>query len=589
MDEMKRKSLLGRFTAVILVLMIASSVVISFYYIEMIKSDHQTQINEIRDAQLLAKKTHVKDQVADLIEFIAFQRYSYRNRVKLEMQAHVEQALLIAENIYYQNRENSPLSEIKQSVIEALAPVIAGNNKQGHYFIYNSNGTPVLESLKPRKSKQNSTFSETLREKMTYLIKSQGRGFLQENLTESGTADQPALIFIKPFKALGWYIGGFEYESDIDQDTKQSILDKINFKRKSSDYIFVFNKQGEFIAHPELINMKHRNISEFSDIHGNKLITSINNVINNQYGGFVQYSWVNPVTDKVSTKTSYVQAFLPWGWTLGAGTYVEEVELYIANFKVEMDKSLQRSMFNVLAITVILLAVFVMVGFAFKNSLDRDMQRFIHVFKSASSTNRLIVKDSLKYSEFITLAHYANNILAAQIDAQNELIEHATVDSLTKAFNRRQFMALFRLDYQKAIKSNGELVLILLDIDFFKLVNDNYGHPCGDQVLQQFVDICKSVVRKSDYIGRVGGEEFALLLPDTNLDDALVIAEKLRQTVENTFFSCKECTLSITVSAGVSSIVDIPYNDESSMFKQADEYLYKAKDSGRNCVCSCLS
>ncbi|WP_028864592.1 sensor domain-containing diguanylate cyclase [Psychromonas aquimarina] len=589
MDKIKNKSLLARFTAVILLLIIASSVSISFYYIEMIKADHRTQIDELRNAQLLTAKTHVKDQVEELIDFIAFQRYSNRNRVKADLQEHVEQALLIAENIYYQNRADSSLEEIKQSVINALAPVRGGSDQQRYYFIYNSDGSPVLDISISGKSGQKSEFSQALRKKMTTAVKQQGRVLMQENLTAADLSRQPALIFIKQFKALGWYIGSFEYESDIEQRTKQSILDKINFKRESSDYIFVFDNQGKFIAHPELTGMQHRNISEFSDISGNKLLNSINKVINEQYGGFVQYSWMNPVTDKVSTKTSYVQSFSPWGWTVGAGTYIDEVDSYIADFESEMDKSLHRIMLGVMTITMLLLAVFLMVGLGFKNSLERDMQRFIHLFKLASTKNKLIVKDSLKYSEFITLAHYANNILEAQIEAQNELIEHATVDSLTKAFNRRQFMSLFRLDYQKAVESKNDLVLMLLDIDFFKLVNDNYGHPCGDLVLQKFVNICKSQVRKSDYLGRVGGEEFALLLPDTNIDEALMIAEKLRQTIENAVFTCKECSLSITVSIGLSSIIDQPYHDESSMFKQADAYLYQAKDSGRNQVCSRLS
>ncbi|WP_019615067.1 sensor domain-containing diguanylate cyclase [Psychromonas ossibalaenae] len=589
MDKIKNKSLLARFTAVILVLIITSSVSISFYYIEMIKSDHRTQINELRNAQLLATKTHVKDQVQELIDFITFQRYSNRNQVKSDLQEHVEQALLIADNIYFQNRADSSLEEIKQSVVNALAPVRWGGDQPRYYFIYNSDGSPVLDISRTAKSGQKSEFSEPLSKKMTTLIKHQGRAFLQENLITSDQSRQPALIYIKQFKALGWYIGSFEYESDIELRTKQSILDKINFKRESSDYIFVYDNQGKFIAHPELISMQHRNISEFSDTSGNKLLTSINKVINEQYGGFVQYSWMNPVTDKVSTKTSYVQFFSPWGWTVGSGTYTEEVDLYIAHFESEMDKSLQSIMFGVMSITLFLLVVFLIVGLGFKNSLERDMRRFIHVFKSASTKNKLIVKDSLKYSEFVTLAHYANNILEARIETQNELIEHATIDSLTKAFNRRQFMSLFRLDYQKAVKSKNDLVLLLLDIDFFKLVNDNYGHPSGDFVLQKFVEICKSQVRKSDYLGRVGGEEFALLLPDTNIDEALRIAEKLRQTVENTEFNCKECSLSITVSIGLSSIIEQPYHDESSMFKQADAYLYQAKDSGRNRVCSSLS
>ena len=132
-------------------------------------------------------------------------------------------------------------------------------------------------------------------------------------------------------------------------------------------------------------------------------------------------------------------------------------------------------------------------------------------------------------------------------------------------------------EYNRFLRNKTIFSLILIDIDKFKLVNDNYGHLIGDKVLITFSNILKKNSRKTDIVGRWGGEEFMIICTDTNISDAMKIAENIRKTIENYKFDIvKNCTASL----GVSEI-----NEEdniNSLLKRVDENLYKAKENGRN-------
>jgi diguanylate cyclase (GGDEF)-like protein len=171
-------------------------------------------------------------------------------------------------------------------------------------------------------------------------------------------------------------------------------------------------------------------------------------------------------------------------------------------------------------------------------------------------------------------------------DLQNELKLLASIDPMTKLYNRRYFTKISEntLDFTK--RENKDLSLIMVDIDKFKNVNDTYGHQVGDDVIIKLAEILTSNQRKSDIITRYGGEEFVLLLPNTSLDGAVVLANKIREIVEATVieFNQQE-TLNITISLGVSQInLENEFNIEAGL-KRADDALYEAKESGRNRVC----
>ncbi len=174
--------------------------------------------------------------------------------------------------------------------------------------------------------------------------------------------------------------------------------------------------------------------------------------------------------------------------------------------------------------------------------------------------------------------------ISAWLDNRSMYLSSIT-DKLTGIFNRRQFDSRFAIECVLARERQTALSLILVDIDHFKKINDSFGHPLGDEVLRSMGETLKNVVRNTDVSARVGGEEFAVILHDTNARDAIVVAEKIRKAViaVNIAIPGFEKGINITVSCGVAGYGNGRETPES-LYAAADEALYRAKANGRNCT-----
>jgi diguanylate cyclase (GGDEF)-like protein len=165
----------------------------------------------------------------------------------------------------------------------------------------------------------------------------------------------------------------------------------------------------------------------------------------------------------------------------------------------------------------------------------------------------------------------------------DELTTLANIDGLTGLFNRRHFDFLARAEWARSRRYSRPLSIMIADIDHFKTVNDRFGHDAGDKVLRSVADVCRSTKRDSDTLARIGGEEFALLLPETNEAAALVAAGRLRDHVERCCPTIGPETLAVTVSIGIASSSP-SMSGIATLFKRADDALYEAKHLGRNRV-----
>jgi diguanylate cyclase (GGDEF)-like protein len=180
---------------------------------------------------------------------------------------------------------------------------------------------------------------------------------------------------------------------------------------------------------------------------------------------------------------------------------------------------------------------------------------------------------------------YTEKLLAQLQTANTELAWMASTDSLTGAANRRRFLEALDIESRRAKRNGLPVSLLGLDIDHFKLVNDTHGHPVGDLVLRELVASIKSTLRPHDILGRIGGEEFMVLLPDTSHASAITLAERVRKQVEAMSISHPQGVLNITVSIGVAEFgKDGEAVDQ--VIKAADDRLYQAKHEGRNRVVS---
>ena len=226
--------------------------------------------------------------------------------------------------------------------------------------------------------------------------------------------------------------------------------------------------------------------------------------------------------------------------------------------------------------------------------------KLLEIFKSDTNCDfSLIIDGEERFFEIDALplggSHEGNTKMLKSIRdvteerrIQEKLKYLATTDSLSGLYNRAEFMNLARNEFTLARKNNMELSLLIMDLDNFKTINDTFGHAAGDEVIREMGKIITTSFRKTDIPGRIGGEEFAVVLKNASLKEAKKVAEKVRELVARRKVIYGEQEISLTVSIGVAAIRgntdDI--NDIEDILKMADDALYKAKARGRNCVVS---
>jgi diguanylate cyclase (GGDEF)-like protein len=168
-------------------------------------------------------------------------------------------------------------------------------------------------------------------------------------------------------------------------------------------------------------------------------------------------------------------------------------------------------------------------------------------------------------------------------NAQNKLQKMATTDFLTGIANIRLFSEAGEREVQRAHRYKRSLTVLMIDLDHFKKINDKYGHAIGDKILVAFTGICKKCLRKADIFGRLGGEEFAILLAETDINGGRKFAERLRVIIEKSRIKVEGNTFHITISIGVTQLLPDDNQLEAAL-KRADDNMYEAKRKGRNQV-----
>lgn len=194
-------------------------------------------------------------------------------------------------------------------------------------------------------------------------------------------------------------------------------------------------------------------------------------------------------------------------------------------------------------------------------------------------------KEKIREQELVRFENLTTSLI---FPLRNSLKYHAALqsalsDALTGVGNRTSMDKTIKRDMDTAKRSGQPLSLIMLDIDQFKQINDNHGHNCGDMVLIEVANLLKLLLRTSDAIFRFGGEEFLISLPNTNTTDAILVAERIRQAIENLHIEFEKRRVFISASLGCAQME--PSDDQQSIIRRADAALYQAKNCGRNRVC----
>lgn len=227
-------------------------------------------------------------------------------------------------------------------------------------------------------------------------------------------------------------------------------------------------------------------------------------------------------------------------------------------------------------------------GIAFAGLSAILLLRAILIYQSPSSLYSLYTNIPINPGTFITTCLMQvcvtfGFLLMLNQHLMQEVKKIASRDMLTGAYNRRQFEEEIARLQSRSERNQDHFSLMLIDIDDFKFINDNYGHPSGDEVLRRLSQIALKTIRAQDYWARFGGDEFCILLPSTNADDALILANRLRETFANVTFMFGGKPNKSSISIGIADTWQVGLNYHS-LLAAADQALYQAKLNGRNQV-----
>ena len=170
-------------------------------------------------------------------------------------------------------------------------------------------------------------------------------------------------------------------------------------------------------------------------------------------------------------------------------------------------------------------------------------------------------------------------------DQVEELSQLVSTDALTGLFNFRHFKTVLQAEMDRSKRSGIPTSLVMVDLDHFKAVNDTYGHEVGNVALQHLAAILRGEVRTTDIVCRYGGEEFAVIFPETHLNLAVKVADRIREEIQNTPLRTDASEVNLTASMGASVYMKTSVLDIEEFIDSVDKYLYEAKQSGRNCIC----
>ncbi len=534
-------------------------------------------IDTLENDLIALEKRAIQSKVDSFADLIIYRKSIVEDDLTARIKQRVENAKRTAETIYKQYKETKSSDEIQNIIKTTLRPS-QWNSGESYIWIVDHNGVLQLgpKNIQHLEGRSIIDFKDAtglaVIKKEISICKSNDEGYLWDTFSKPGgglNRQFQQIAFVKNFGHYDWYFGTAEF---LDTAAKKIDLELLNsigkIDNSLNSTVFIVNKEGKLLFSQVLPQQVGKSVYENRSSATLDTFHETMELLKHQESAFLSYSGINPKTKQEETKYTYVRTIENSDWIIGSGFNESAIKEMVAKqtiaiYEVYYSKFRFLIFFSLFFMIVGLIISYVLSQFLKNNFLKYQKQIHIKTEDLQKLNEGLEGKVQERTKELEEMAE--------------ELKVLATTDSLTKVNNRYAIMNIMETEINRAKRYKEPLSALLFDADHFKNVNDNYGHDIGDLVLSQLALIAKESLRETDIIGRYGGEEFLVLMPNTTIQDAKRSAERIRMTVEG---HCFEMVGTVTISLGLSEWQKD--EDVNTLFKRLDRLMYRAKETGRN-------
>ncbi len=532
------------------------------------------------------------NQVDSSIRLINKLHEDATQELKEQLAKQVRQAHQQASKILKNNRD-LPLARQKELIIDTLRPV-RFNGGNSSIFISDTDGQlllppalrnidqPNAESLPipPREKLRliNETILQIQKQDELYV-----EGLTPGLINKSRSQTDPTVFFYKSLEALGWIIGTKASIEEYEEKTKEQLIGILTKIQKSKHLmLFIADNDLNMLALP--MRLPEEDEPSLDEVlpENKTLVDKAIRLAKNHKNEVIKARWFDQNTQSYIPVLLYMSLEPNWRWMIGSFVAISDIEQEIGLQKSQLTDKIEEQILEILIILFTVYLIAIIVEFWVYRKIKWHFNLFIERLKSAAHENHPLSTDIISIQEFDTLASTMNQQLEKRASLQRELEKLAQKDPLTNLYNRRRMDELLSLEIARTKRNNRPFCLILCDIDHFKNINDTYGHEVGDRVICAVAEIIQNSLREQDSVARWGGEEFLVALPDTDTEQAISVANKLRKLCEKHTLYEHETPIDFTLTFGV-AVFD-GSKDIKAAIAAADHALYEGKNQGRNIV-----
>ncbi|PMH44629.1 hypothetical protein BCU68_12320 [Vibrio sp. 10N.286.49.B3] len=549
----KKLLLLIRYIPVIIIGIV--SIIISILTIVDNHDKAAHSVDELRYEIIERHKVMIQQEVMHISHEARYQDTQTKFELKKQAKNRVEEAYQIALNIYNHN-QGKPESEVTALINNALRPIRFFSGR-GYFFIFKMNGINVMHALRPdienqsQWDSQDSRGTYILRDHIA-LIEKNGEAYYQWWYIKPGEQQDiefEKIGYGKKFLYYDWFIGTGEYVQDVESDLKSEILKRVNsYRNEQQSNIFIVDDNNVLLLHNNS-SLIGKSISELKDKG------DIWSVMHDLEGDSDFYEY-KPVNSEKNGMIYYIEKVDEWGWTIGAGFNLSNLERYIRYKQIELQQDNNKKSFQIgmlsLIVTLAVMATSLMLSIQVSKRFFRFQERI-----NAYIIELLNTRDSMQHM--------------------------ALHDELTGLPNRSLLIEYIESSMKHAHRSNKQLAVAFLDLDNFKLINDLRGHSVGDKVLKEVAYRFNQVLTDDDFVARFGGDEFVFCFSSLNSLKEAEYKIKLIKDIFNTSFDIPYHSLLIDCSIGVSIYPD-DGEEVETLIRKADIVLHRAKDFNKGAV-----